>query len=170
MSNQESNLPRETFNHIEHVANELRRMLSRQKEMAPETVEYAQLMRNMEVLIGTSGMYEDIATVLDLADHGIRRIEIFPGGKAEDEPDEPDEPTADPAQLSPDEDEPPAGEKDAKAELEKTYEMADVRAALVAARRKGTNVTALLKEFGVDNFGAFPAGRYGELMEKLGAV
>lgn len=48
------------------------------------------------------------------------------------------------------------------------YKMEDVRAALVAARRrKGINVTALLQEFGVENFSAFPAGRYWELMQRL---
>lgn len=49
------------------------------------------------------------------------------------------------------------------------YKMEDVRAALVTARRKrGVNVTELLREFGVDNFGSFPAGRYWELMQRLG--
>lgn len=48
------------------------------------------------------------------------------------------------------------------------YKMEDVRAALVAARRKkGVNVTELLREFGVENFSAFPAGRYWELMQRL---
>lgn len=59
---------------------------------------------------------------------------------------------------------------DAEAEAEKhpEYKMEDVRAALVTARRKrGVNVTELLREFGVDNFGSFPAGRYWELMQRL---
>lgn len=57
----------------------------------------------------------------------------------------------------------------AEAENHPEYKMEDVRAALVAARRKrGVNVTELLREFGVDNFSAFPAGRYWELMQRLG--
>ena len=48
--------------------------------------------------------------------------------------------------------------------------MTEVRAALVAARKNGVNVTELLHEFGVENFSAFPAGRYGELMDKLGVA
>lgn len=50
------------------------------------------------------------------------------------------------------------------------YKLEDVRAALVDARRnRGVNVTELLREFGVENFSAFPAGKYGELMAKLKA-
>ena len=49
----------------------------------------------------------------------------------------------------------------------KTYDMTEVRAALVEARKRGINVTALLREYGVENFGAFPAGKYGELMDRL---
>lgn len=57
---------------------------------------------------------------------------------------------------------------DTEAENHPDYKMEDVRAALVTARRKrGVNVTELLREFGVDNFGSFPAGRYWELMQRL---
>lgn len=59
-------------------------------------------------------------------------------------------------------------EAEAEAEKHPEYKMEDVRAALVTARRKrGVNVTELLREFGVDNFGSFPAGRYWELMQRL---
>lgn len=56
----------------------------------------------------------------------------------------------------------------AASEDQKEYKMEDVRAALVDARRsRGINVTELLREFGVENFSAFPAGRYGELLRRL---
>lgn len=167
------------FGYTTHVADELRRMLARQTELPVESLDYAQLMRNMEVLAGSLDLYEQIGQVFALANHGIQKIEVIPGGRAEpdeagDEPsDAPseevgkasDEPTAPETESEknyaplPDEDPDPA----------KTYEMADVRAALVSARRNGTNVTGLLKEFGVENFSAFPVGRYGELMKRLGA-
>lgn len=168
----------EAFNYLEHVAGELRRMLELQKTLPPESGEYAQLMRNMEVLVDTVEMYASISDFFEMADTGITKIEIIPGGvpateDAEDTIDEKEDkllkmldgvdkfvdavmnPVADPpAQVS--------------SEPEKTYEMSEVRAALVAARRRGVNVTEILKEYGVDNFGAFPAGKYGELMERLG--
>ena len=53
------------------------------------------------------------------------------------------------------------------ADMGKTYEPSEVRAALVDARRKGANISAILQEFGVENFSAFPAGRYAELMDRL---
>lgn len=63
---------------------------------------------------------------------------------------------------------PTATDAEAEAEKHPEYKMEDVRAALVTARRKrGVNVTELLREFGVDNFGSFPAGRYWELMQRL---
>lgn len=63
---------------------------------------------------------------------------------------------------------PTATDTEAEAENHPDYKMEDVRAALVTARRKrGINVTELLREFGVDNFGSFPAGRYWELMQRL---
>ena len=148
-------------------------MLSRQKELPVESMEYSQLMTNMEILARTSDMYSDIADFFSLADQGIQKIEFFPDGKEVSEPyvEEPKQFETEAAQVSSggqdtnaDETTP---EKDTNAAPEKTYEMAEVRAALVAARRRGVNVTELLKEYGVDNFGAFPAGKYGELMKRL---
>lgn len=161
------------FNYAEHVAGELRRMLSRQKELPVESQEYTLLMQNMEILARTTDMYSDIADFLELADKGIQKIEIIPGGKQADEPyvEEPTQFEGDPAQVSSEEPDSPADEQleetDKKKEPAKTYEMSEVRAALVAARRRGVNVTKLLNEYGVDNFGAFPAGKYAELMDRL---
>lgn len=51
-----------------------------------------------------------------------------------------------------------------------TFTPAEVRTALVEARRNGANVTDILKEFGVESFPAFPESRYWELMERLKRV
>ena len=161
------------FNYAEHTANELRRMLELQTRLDPSSMEYTQLMRNMEVLAGSLEMYNDIADFFELADKGIQRIEIIPGGKPADEPyvEEPTQFEGDPAPVSSEEPDSPADEQpeetDKPEEPAKTYEMSEVRAALVAARRRGVNVTKLLNEYGVDNFGAFPAGKYAELMDRL---
>lgn len=50
---------------------------------------------------------------------------------------------------------------------ETAYTKEEVRAALGKARLNGANVTEILKRFGVDRFPAFPANRYGELMDEL---
>lgn len=50
----------------------------------------------------------------------------------------------------------------------KEYTREEVRAALARSRKTGTNVPELLAEFGVDNFSALPAGKYPELMARLG--
>lgn len=51
-----------------------------------------------------------------------------------------------------------------------TFTPAEVRTALVEARRNGANVTDILKEFGVESFPAFPESRYWELMERVKRV
>lgn len=163
------------FSYTAHVADELQRMLTRQTELPVESLDYAQLMRNMEVLAGSLDLYEQIGQLFGFADQGIQKLETIPAGRTEsdavgNEPPEEavkasDEPTM--TKPGPEKDFAPLPAEDS--EPTKTYEMADVRAALVSARRNGTNVTELLKEFGVENFSAFPAGRYGELMKRLGA-
>lgn len=50
----------------------------------------------------------------------------------------------------------------------KTYSKEEVRAALAKSRKQGVNVTELLDELGYDNFSAVPAGKYGEIMARLG--
>lgn len=50
----------------------------------------------------------------------------------------------------------------------KTYSKEEVRAALAKSRKQGVNVTELLGELGYDNFSAVPAGKYGEIMARLG--
>lgn len=50
----------------------------------------------------------------------------------------------------------------------KEYTREEVRAALARSRKTGVNVPELLAEFGVDNFSALPAGKYPELMARLG--
>lgn len=160
-----------SFATVPHVAAELQRMLKRQTELDPSSAEYSNLLRNIEVLAGTADLYIDIMDYLK--DAGM-----FSG-----EPDKIVEVTLHPElakAMNDVADEHPVGspfpdaEKDAPSRVVevpavegKTYEMTDVRAALVEARKKGVNVSALLKEFGVENFGAFPAGKYGELMKRL---
>jgi len=61
----------------------------------------------------------------------------------------------------------PIPEIDEPTEETKTYSKEEVRAELAMARKRGVNVAELLQEFGVDQFPAVPASRYGELMDKL---
>ena len=56
----------------------------------------------------------------------------------------------------------------AEEEPTKTYTKEEVRAALAKSRKQGVNVTELLDELGYDNFSAVPAGKYGEIMSRLG--
>lgn len=100
-----------------------------------------------------------------------RVVELKPVPKAEIEKPEPaeksedlvlepqPEPITDPA-PAPQAVEPPA----------KTYTSAEVRRALVDARNAGTDVRALMAEFGAESFGGVPASRYADLMKRLGVV
>lgn len=166
-----------TFATVPHVASELQRMLVRQTELDPSSVEYSNLLRNIEVLAGTAELYIDIMDYLKDAGmfseepEKIVQVTVHPEiakamHEAADEhpvespfPDAEEEAPSKVVEL-------PAVKDEA---AQKSYEMTEVRAALVEARKKGVNVSALLKEFGVENFGAFPAGKYGELMKRLEA-
>lgn len=53
---------------------------------------------------------------------------------------------------------------------EKTYAASDVRKALVEVKARGVDVKEVLSEFGVTDFRALPASKYGALMKKLEAM
>jgi hypothetical protein len=163
------NETKEAFVAQRFVASEMRRMIERMGQLDPSTYDYKQLLENLSVLTGSIEAFEDIESYLSLADQGITAIDIYPEGKPETEEDEPESGEDSDEAPIPEPEPEPAPTLDPEPEPGKTYEMSEVRTALVAARRKGTNVTELLREFGVENFSAFPAGRYGELMRKLGA-
>ena len=55
-------------------------------------------------------------------------------------------------------------------EEEKTYAASDVRKALVEVKAKGVDVKEVLSEFGVTDFRALPAAKYGALMARLEAM
>lgn len=62
----------------------------------------------------------------------------------------------------------PAPDPEPAEDTGKSYSKEEVRAALAKGRKAGVNVTELLGELGYDNFSAVPAGKYGELMARLG--
>lgn len=65
----------------------------------------------------------------------------------------------------------PEATEDKPAEQEeKTYDPSEVRKALVAAKKNGVDVKAILAKVGVDNFQAVPAAKYGIIMKELEVV
>ena len=50
------------------------------------------------------------------------------------------------------------------------YTAEEVRAAMAKARMGGTNVNAILSEFGVGHFNALPASKYPDVMARLGEL
>ena len=57
-------------------------------------------------------------------------------------------------------------EKAAKSEDSPTLTKAEVRSKLLAHRKAGLNITALLQEFGCAGFNDIPAAKYGELLQR----
>lgn len=136
------------------IASELKRMLDTQQALDPSSDAYYRVMINLERLLQCEELYEAALNAVGETSPS----EVFAEAKVVEFPGvdtTPFETAPAPA---------PAVEETAE------YKMEDVRAALVEARRKGMNVTELLKEFGVENFSAFPAGKYGELMARLTKV
>ena len=170
----------------EFTANELTRIINKIPETDPTTPEYHYLLQSLEIFANISESVEQLMDTIysyydePPEDGKIVKVEFRPSPElmqqvadmtqAENEPsDEPEE--SFPADGSSGEETPETKMADVveteETEPARVWEMTEVRAALVEARRKGVNVSALLREFGVENFGAFPAGKYGELMQRL---
>ena len=165
----------------EFISSELQRIITKIPETDPATTEYHILLQSLECFAGIADLIEEAQEQIGMEGQ-IIHVEFRPqmGGAHPVDEEKPSKLEAvslsDFAKMDipkPEgydeqyKDEEVWHEEAVKAEAEKTYEMTEVRAALVEARKRGVNVSALLKEFGVDNFGAFPAGKYGELMKKL---
>lgn len=153
-----------------HVAEELRRMLVRQTELDPCSLEYGNLLHNIEVLVGTADLYADILGYIEAADAEFgsdRVVEVSFAPELAQALEQRLETGEERHAWNSAAEDTPEPEEETATEDGKVWDMTEVRAALVEARRRGVNVSALLKEFGVENFGAFPAGRYGELMKRL---
>ena len=144
----------------------------------PTSTEYHILLQSLECFAGIMDSIEEIIEQVgepDAAEGTIIKVEFRPEAAVavqpapEDtaHPDFPPEPESPFPEANKTEEAKPELSAE-PAEPARVWEMAEVRAALVEARRsKGINITELLKEFGVENFSAFPAGRYDELMKRL---
>lgn len=91
---------------------------------------------------------------------------ILPDGEPDAAPETAESVEAEDAAEPEAETEQPVQEK-APVENVKLPTMTEVRGALAAARRKGTNVTAIIQSFGVDNFKDIPKEKYPEILQKL---
>ena len=149
---------------------EYARLIGRLEEVDPVTNPglFKGLLESIESLYNLSGLYyEDVKNA-----YGVPTIEGFNTPVADDEPSE--EEFHPPVMVTPEKTkepyvEPtPFPESEETAPMGKTYTKEEVRAALAKSRKKGTNVTELLAEFGASNFTGLPAAKYGELMARLG--
>ncbi|MBP5462211.1 MAG: hypothetical protein J6Y20_08820 [Lachnospiraceae bacterium] len=156
-----------------HVASELERLLSLQPTLDPSTDSYTILCRNLEILACQADMYDAIEQYIKGAnepDGTVTSVVMHPAlsEKLESIADE------HPVEGSPF----PAADEEAPSKVvelhpvvedaaQVSYKFEEVREALVDVRKKGVNIKEVLREFGVEDFSAFPAGRYGELMKRL---
>lgn len=163
----------------EYVAGELRRIIGMIPTVDPTTTEYHILLQSLECFAGIADSIEEIMSEIDYdppAAEAVTKVTLHPAlekaleEKAGETPaeDVPKKLEAIPFKEFMERDIPkPEEDETEQAEPARVWEMTEVRAALVEARKKGVNVSALLREFGVENFGAFPAGKYDELMKRL---
>lgn len=162
----------------EYTANEMRRLIGMIPETDPTTTDYHILLQSLECFAGISDSIEEIMAEIEYeppAAEDVTKVTLHPAlekalsEKADKTPDEPKKLEAVSFKEFMEQDIPePEEAQPEQTEPARVWEMTEVRAALVEARKKGVNVSALLREFGVENFGAFPAGKYDELMKRLG--
>ena len=166
----------------EYCANELRRLIGMIPLVDPTTMEYHMILQSLECFAGIVDSIEEIIEQVgepNAEEGSIIKVEFRPQPAApvpvvdvapeDTKPDFPPEPESPfPPEVIVEKKEDKTEESQAQGEPARVWQMAEVRAALVEARRsKGLNITELLKEYGVENFSAFPAGKYDELMKRL---
>ena len=166
------------------VQKELRRLLDRLQVVDVSDDEYISLLRNTEIVAHADWLddaytmaygNEEVADSPEVPTHPVV-IPIAEVLSPQREPDPPapvgepyvEEPPFDTASdtVSQETEEEAAGDGGEHP----AFTPAEVRTALVEARRNGANVTDILKEFGVESFPAFPESRYWELMERVKRV
>lgn len=138
-------------------------------ELSPCSVEYGMCLQNIEILVREGDMFDDVERLI--GDGVVDETVVSALGTVTVDADSGDvtytpvgfEEAAKEAEVETAK----KPNEESGADMGKTYEPSEVRAALVDARRKGANISAILQEFGVENFSAFPAGRYAELMDRL---
>jgi len=147
-----------------HVADELVRMLDRQKELDPATRDYEQLVTNLETLIFHADLYLDVFEYLQAAgrmpspfdEPEITQVTLHPElVRAMQEAKEED------TRPSPGE----AEEETPQTVVE--FSLIQVRAALREAKKRGVDIAEVIKSFGASNLTDLPAEKYSELMKKL---
>lgn len=160
-----------------HVAEELKRMLERQKQLDPATQEYCQLLTNIEILGHTCDLYVDIESYIAAAGlvDGITKVELAPGlvdllkeqeSKIVELHPDPEEGTFLGAEAGEESQEEPVHEPvDEAAQV--SYDLVTVREALKNAKKRGVDIKALIQSFGATNLTDLPEEKYGELMMKL---
>lgn len=177
----------------EFSKNELLRLVDKIPETDPTSTAYHVLMQSIEcynslaltvdeiIALRDEQAYEDLMEQRGLVKQQAEKIKEI----AQDNvvpftaPEFPDDPTAtnevkpigvvgEFKEMSPTVPAEPAVED--KTVEEKTYAASDVRKALVEVKAKGVDVKEVLSEFGVADFRALPASKYGALMKRLEAM
>lgn len=165
-----------------NLTNEIGRINDRLKIETPGSDIYHRLMEDLHtsvMLLRSETAYERLVTRVSTDDEPCDRpCPVGDPGEPGILPDEPveaaEEATPEQESAKPEEtvapDPAPAPTpEESKPDPATLPKKADVRMALGKARtERGVNVTAILKDMGVDNFNDLPADRYPELLEKLG--
>ena len=134
------------------VRDELLRVVHTLPETDPRTSEYHILLRSIEILDSVGSTIDDIIALEPCNEDCTDCAECdekVDDSKVVNFPFTPPEP------------------HEAEAEPEPQMTSSEVRTKLAAARRAGVNVASIIKDMGVDNFTALPAGRYGELLKRI---
>lgn len=168
----------------EFSKNELLRLVDKIPETDPTSTAYHVLMQSIEcfnslaltvdeiIALRDAQVYEDLVEQQEIVKQQAEKVKeitqdnVVPFTA-------PAAPWDDVASTSPTVPAEPAVEEktaEDKTAEEKTYAASDVRKALVEVKAKGVDVKEVLSEFGVTDFRALPAAKYGALMARLEAM
>ena len=134
------------------MQDEFKRIVTTLTQTDPASSEYTQVLHNFECLDAIGSSIDEFLKTADMCNEDCADCPI---------PEcDTDMKVVDFPPPVPEAHEPPP-------DPEPEYTQAEVRAKLAEARRLGVNVAAIVRDFGVENFTAIPATKYGELLERV---
>lgn len=152
----------------EFILTELRRIVDLIPQTNPASCDYHILLQSLECFAAMAETVENVLDLVeDLDDNEGKIISVRFVPPPVEEMAEP-EPTTEPETQDPEPTPFAEAAQISEEEPAKTYDMAEVRQALLAARKNGVDPKTILKKVGASNMSDLPPEKYAEVMALLG--
>lgn len=168
----------------DYITQELSRIVNRIPHVDPASSDYHMLLASLEGFYNLAEVLEEILSVVDVdPDEGkVIQVEFRPPvvpcseacatcDRCSNEEEAPISSSNSTESVTAGENTTETVDKAAESpseKVEKSYDPAEVRKALYAAKQRGVDLLQFFRSFGATNFSNLPPEKYGEVMDKLG--